>query len=208
MAAFDLPPYGLNAELGVPGIQELPFQGVYRLSDDGLSLYFCDYLGPRPGGIGGTDLWVATRASVSDPWGTPTNLGPPVNTTYDEIGMSIWAVGCVLLVSSNRPGGLGDWDIWLTTRPAQDAEWREPVDLGLPLNSASAEGETSISGDGSTIYFWSYRSGGSGRSVIWQVSTTPVVDLNGDWIVDSADLCIMVDNWHTDNTLCDIAPLH
>jgi len=35
----------------------------------------------------------------------------------------------------------------------------------------------------------------------------PVVDLNEDGIVDSLDICIMIDNWHTDNTLCDIAPL-
>jgi len=41
---------------------------------------------------------------------------------------------------------------------------------------------------------------------IWQVSIEPVVDLNSDGIVDAADMCIIVDNWHTENTLCDIAP--
>ena len=38
------------------------------------------------------------------------------------------------------------------------------------------------------------------------MSIIPIIDLNGDGIVDAADVCIMVDNWHTENTLCDIAP--
>jgi hypothetical protein len=41
---------------------------------------------------------------------------------------------------------------------------------------------------------------------IWQVDVIPLVDLNGDGIVDATDITIMVDNWHTDNPLCDIAP--
>jgi len=41
----------------------------------------------------------------------------------------------------------------------------------------------------------------------WQVEFIPIVDFNSDGIVDAADLCIMVDNWHTNSTLCDIAPL-
>ena len=41
---------------------------------------------------------------------------------------------------------------------------------------------------------------------IWQVEVTPIVDLNSDGFVDSEDMCIIVDNWHTNNTFCDIAP--
>ena len=41
---------------------------------------------------------------------------------------------------------------------------------------------------------------------IWQVEVTPIVDLNSDGIVDATDMCIIVDNWYTDNSLCDIAP--
>jgi len=41
---------------------------------------------------------------------------------------------------------------------------------------------------------------------LWQVSIEPVVDLNGDGIVDSADMCIIVNNWGTDEPLCDIGP--
>jgi hypothetical protein len=56
------------------------------------------------------------------------------------------------------------------------------------------------------LYFSSFRSGGNGRSDIWQVPVIPIVDLNGDEIVDSADMCIMVEYWGTDEPLCDIGP--
>jgi len=42
---------------------------------------------------------------------------------------------------------------------------------------------------------------------MWQSSITPIVDLNGDGIVDALDMCIVVDNWGTDNSLCDIGPM-
>jgi hypothetical protein len=41
---------------------------------------------------------------------------------------------------------------------------------------------------------------------LWQVSIDPIVDLNGDGIVDALDMCIIVDHWGTDNSLCDIGP--
>ena len=42
---------------------------------------------------------------------------------------------------------------------------------------------------------------------LWQAPIIPIVDLNSDGIVDSADMVIMVDNWGTDNSLCDIGPM-
>jgi hypothetical protein len=46
-----------------------------------------------------------------------------------------------------------------------------------------------------------------GGGDIYQAPIIPIVDLNGDGIVDSADLCIIVDNWGTDDPLCDIGPM-
>jgi len=76
-----------------------------------------------------------------------------------------------------------------------------------PVNSSSdADLCPCISADGRTLYFSSFRLGGNGRSDIWQVQVIPIVDLNGDEIVDSADMCIMVEYWGTDEPLCDIGP--
>jgi hypothetical protein len=56
------------------------------------------------------------------------------------------------------------------------------------------------------LYFFSARPGGSGSYDLWQVPIEPVVDFNGDGTVDSADLCIMIDYWGTNERLCDIGP--
>ncbi len=47
---------------------------------------------------------------------------------------------------------------------------------------------------------------GIGSVELWQAPIISIVDFNGDWIVDSADICIMIDYWGTDEPSCDIGP--
>ena len=71
----------------------------------------------RPGGVGSEDLWVSTRASTLDPWSTPVNLGAVVNTTAFDGGPALSFDGTTLYFHSNRPGGTGGNDLYVTTRP-------------------------------------------------------------------------------------------
>ncbi|MFB0556216.1 MAG: LamG-like jellyroll fold domain-containing protein [Phycisphaerae bacterium] len=176
------------------------------ISHDGLSLYLSTFRGPRPGGLGGDDIWVTRRASTSHAWGEPVNLGPPINTAHNDFMPTISADGLSLFFSSDRPGGYGGYygDIWVTTRATTDDLWGEPVNLGPTVSSLYNEADPSISADGSTLYF---NSGWPPGDVdLWQLSIIPVVDLNGDGIVDAADMCIMVDHWGENYSLCDIGP--
>jgi hypothetical protein len=79
---------------------------------DGLEIVFDSN---RTGGSGGQDLWTATRGSVDDPWSTPTNLGPLVNTTADEVRGSFSWDARVLYFGRN-PGPVGSMDLYVTTR--------------------------------------------------------------------------------------------
>ncbi|MEE8576609.1 MAG: LamG-like jellyroll fold domain-containing protein [candidate division Zixibacteria bacterium] len=176
-----------------------------NISTDGLSLYFCDYINPRPGGYGGWDIYVTTRATVSEPWGTPVNLGPTVNSQGLDASPNISADGLTLFLNSNRPGALGD-DLYVTRRATTEDPWGTPVNLGPTVNESGFDAWPNISADGSTLYFASARPDGLGNVDLWQVSINPVVDLNGDGIVNSADMCIVVDHWDTDDPLCDIGP--
>jgi peptidoglycan-associated lipoprotein len=72
----------------------------------------------RPGSLGGLDLWVSTRASTSDIWSTPVNLGAVVNTaaaSEASPGLSFDATE-LYFQSSERPGGVGSQDFWRSTR--------------------------------------------------------------------------------------------
>ena len=174
------------------------------VSSDGSTLYFSS---TRSGGNGGDDLYVSTRPSLSEPWDAPVNLGPTVNTGFTDRAPSISTDGRMLFFHSDRPSGQGSYDLWVARRATTDDSWGEPVNLGPTVNSSSPDVGPSISDDGQVLFFMSTRSGGSGDFDAWQVPIKPIVDLNGDRIVDAADMCIMVDYWDTDEPLCDIGPM-
>src|SRR5262245_38864974 len=74
--------------------------------------------GPDPSAD--NDLWVATRTSPTNVFGTPVNLGPPVNTSGFEDRPAIGSDGVTLYFMSDRPGGIGNIDIWqvsISSRP-------------------------------------------------------------------------------------------
>ena len=80
---------------------------------------------------------------------------------------------------------------------------------GFPnlIGSTEGQGGPKVSFDGSTLYFYSLRSDGAGQGDIWQVPILPTVDFNGDKKVDLVDLVMLIDNWGTNKTLCDIGPM-
>jgi Tol biopolymer transport system component len=121
------------------------------------------YLGSsRPGGSGNTDLWVTTWATVDENWSAPVNLGGTVNSAYNDWSASISTDGLELYFSSNRPGGQGKFDLWVTTRATVADDWGVPENLGSPLNSSTDDVSPSISADGLLLFFTSRRQGGHG----------------------------------------------
>ena len=81
---------------------------------DGREIIF--FSGAQSGGSGNTDLWTATRRSVHEPWEAPRNLGEPVNSAAFDQQPSLSNDGRTLVFVSNRPGGFGGLDIWMSTR--------------------------------------------------------------------------------------------
>ncbi|MHC4173218.1 MAG: M56 family metallopeptidase [Planctomycetota bacterium] len=198
-------PWGQPVNLG-PTVNSPAGEICPSISGDGLELYFSEFHVARPGGYGGADVWVTKRPTKDDPWGPPENLGDTVNGGDDDGLPFISADGLKLYFSSTRAGGYGGADTWVTTRATKDADWGPPVNLGPTVNSPADEVYPSLSANGSTLYFNSDRSGGSGGLDLWQASVIPIVDFNGDGIVDCVDICMMVDHWGTDEPLYDIGP--
>ncbi len=196
-------PWGAPVNLGST-VNGSSVDGCPSISANGLSLFF---RAGAPGGFGDQDIWITTRATSDDDWGPPVNLGATVNTAYKDCCPSISADGLALFFHSNRSGGSGGLDLWITTRATISEPWSTPVNLGPSVNTSASDHAPSISSDGSTLFFDSNRAGGVGNDDLWQVSIKPIVDLNGDGIVNADDMCIIVDNWGTDNSLCDIGPM-
>ena len=178
-----------------------------EISADGLSLYFADYLNFRLGGHGIWDLYTTRRDTVTNAWGTPVNMGLPINSSSRDASPSISGDNLVLFLNTERPGGVGGSDIWMARRISQDADWGPPIPLGPAINQAGFDATPEISADGSTLYFGSERPGGSGNVDLWQASIIPVVDFNGDGTVNSEDRSILMDHWGQDEPSCDIGPM-
>ena len=162
------------------------------ISKDGLSLYFTTDSCVTPTdtcreGFGGHDIFVCQRACVNDPWGPPQNLGPAINTPYNEGGPSISPDGHFMYFASNRPGGFGGNDIYVSRRHNKrydfswrlaqnlgsrhnnryDFGWQPAQNLGSGVNTGANEASPEIfeddEGTGNiTLYFDSNRTGGFG----------------------------------------------
>jgi hypothetical protein len=162
-------PVNLGPVVNSPGGDFFPV-----VSRDGLSLYFtapsCPET-PIPGcrpGYGGWDIFVAQRASVSDPWGPAQNVGPTINTAADEGAPTLSVDGHLMFFSSTRLGGFGGNDIYVSRRhnKRDDFAWQAAENLGAGVNSAANEASPQIFEDDETgiitLYFDSNRLGGPG----------------------------------------------
>ncbi|HEX9893898.1 MAG TPA: hypothetical protein VGA78_08230 [Gemmatimonadales bacterium] len=142
--------------------------GLPGISTDGLALYFSSRC---EGGSGGMGLWVARRNTRNESFSRAETLGFGVNSASDDWGPGISSDGLQLYVMSNRPGGHGREDLWVTTRASTSATFGSPRNLGPLVNSATLDGRPNLSADGTTLFFMSDRPGGSGQIDLWQAST-------------------------------------
>jgi Tol biopolymer transport system component len=145
-----------------PVVNSAYFDAAQALSKDGLSLYF---VSTRPGGYGGFDIWVYERPDNDSPWGVPVNLGPNINTPYNDGAPALSRDGHFLFFNTDRPGGMGRMDLWVSTRVHKHDNfgWQAPVHMGAAVNSSATEWHPSYfeNDDGSPpqVYFVSNRSG-------------------------------------------------
>lgn len=121
----------LSSAVNVPGYND----AMPSISSDGLRLFFNSN---RPGGSGAFDLYLATRSSLDSPWQPAVNLGPQVNTAYDDKGAGISSDGSLLYFHSNRPGGTGAEDLYAVT-----VGYDSPAATTISISDATAsEGRT------------------------------------------------------------------
>jgi hypothetical protein len=111
------------------------------ISANGLSLYITS---TRPGGsgIGTENIWVSQRESLHAPWGPPRNLGPVVNVPGSNTGVpNLSPDGHRMFFNSNRPGGFGLGDLYVSYRDdtEDDFAWQSAVNLGPKINDRRYE---------------------------------------------------------------------
>lgn len=100
------------------------------ITADGTKLYFTSN---RKGTYGGLDIYVSEKDSLGN-WGQAVNLGPTINTPFNEESPFIDSSGNILFFSSRGHYNMGGYDIFSSSRSAE-GEWSEPENMGYPLNT-------------------------------------------------------------------------
>ncbi len=127
----------MNGEWSEPiriNLGDTSFNYLYpTLTQDQLTMYFSSDM---PNGYGDYDLWMVTRKSVNDEFGTPVNLGGSVNSAGREVFPTL-RDDSTLYFSSNGLPGVGGLDIFRTEKNGR--KWATPENLGIPINSSYDE---------------------------------------------------------------------
>ena len=100
-------------------------------------------------------------------WSEPVWLGPVVNSSARDWKPSLSPHGLSLYFHSNRGGGLGGFDIWVSQRARPNCPWQAPVDLGPPVNTPLDDGDANFTPDGHVLFFSSTGRGGAGAGDIF-----------------------------------------
>lgn len=138
------------------------------ISKDGLSLYFTSTGSVNRPSLGGLDIYVSRRPTPDAAWGPAENLGAPINSPYDEVSPMLTSDGHRMYFASNRPGGLGGSDLYVSRRhnKRDDFGWRVPRNVGEGVNTPANEAGPFAFEDEATgtiaLYFDSNRPEGLG----------------------------------------------
>src|SRR2546425_7266874 len=91
---------------------------------------------------------IQAMSFANSEWSTPVHVDAPVNSAASEQSPALSPDGLSLYFGSNRAGGLGGLDIWVSRRASLDSPWETPINLGPSVNSPSDENAASFSADG------------------------------------------------------------
>ncbi len=161
-----------QAENAGPPLNSPLNEGAQSVSADGRTMVFtaCN----RKDGIGRCDLYYSSK--TGDKWTPPMNMGKPVNTASYETQPSLSADGKTLYFASNRAGGFGDIDIYVTSMDELN-DWSVPVNLGEIINTKGRDWAPYIHPDNRTLYFASNEHTGLGGFDLFY----SIKDSSGKW---------------------------
>lgn len=150
------------------------------ISADGNTIYF---VSDRKGGLGGRDIYRCVKLPNGQ-WSLALNLGPTINTPFDEDSPFIHPDGVTLYFSSNGQKTMGGFDIFYSSKNNEEGKWSTPVNMGYPINTTDDDIFYIPTTDGKHAYYSSSRAGGKGDKDIYRITlesavTEPVTLLKG-----------------------------
>ena len=164
--------YSENKDTAFNNLQEFPaeelntefWESHATMSNNEDYLYF---VSDRPGGLGGRDIYRLKKLPNGE-WSKAFNLGPTINSEYDEESPFLGVDNKTMYYSSNGPRSMGGFDIFVTQIDEED-HWSEPINMGYPLNTVDDDIFYTTTADGRTGYYSSDKLDGQGDKDIYSV---------------------------------------
>lgn len=167
------------------------------LAANGKSLYFSS---TRPGGFGGSDIYVVHKLPDGK-WSKAQNMGPKVNTVFNEEGPYIHPDGVTLYFSSEGHRTMGGFDIFYTTIDNENRVCTTPENIGYPINTTEDDVFFIPTPDGKRAYYATNNTGGYGESDLYLITfpereetnlsvMTGTLSLEGDGNLSSAHVYV------------------
>jgi outer membrane protein OmpA-like peptidoglycan-associated protein/Tfp pilus assembly protein PilF len=141
------------------------YEACISVSADGTKLFFSS---DRPGGMGGRDIYMVKK-NESGKWGEPANLGPTVNTQWNDDAPYFHPDNKTLYYSSDGPNSIGGWDIFVTEYLEDQDKWLAPLNMGYPVNTPDDDIYFVLAANGMTGYYSSGKEGGYGEKDIYTI---------------------------------------
>lgn len=142
------------------------FESSASISADGNTLFFSSN---RKGGLGGKDIWM-TRKLPNGEWALPQNLGPNINTEYDEDFPNLFYDGKTLYFSSNGRNSIGGYDLFKSEWNEESNEWSFAENLGYPINTCDDNMVISFTEDQRHAYVSMWREDTQGDLDIYRLT--------------------------------------
>ncbi|TGK11701.1 hypothetical protein EHO60_05245 [Leptospira fletcheri] len=103
-------------------------------------------------GFDALNIYYTKKDDKTKLWTDPVPV-PEINSNFNDKMPAISPDGRFLVFSSDRPGGFGDYDLWISYRNLSDGSWSSPINMGDSVNSKSGEILPYIHPDGEQLYF-------------------------------------------------------
>lgn len=135
------------------------------LSFDGNTLYFIS--NREETSLGGLDIFISKR-DAKGKWGSAVNMGPTINTPYDEECIFAHPDGKTIYFSSKGHNTMGGYDVFKSV--FENGKWSEPQNLGYPINNPDDDVFFVVNANGKRAYYASNQDGGYGQEDLYVVT--------------------------------------